>query len=79
MTFWNWLVTGSDVQTLSKHWLQHKMPEHDTWTRSQQQPGMALIVADTRAMERRQFWRRLADETPILVKDNVRRWKVNQR
>ena len=79
MTLWSWLLSGSDEQTLSTHWLQTRCFEHDDWTRSQQQPGMALIVADTRAMERRQFWRRLADETPILVKDNVRRWKVNQR
>ena len=79
MTIWNWLVSGSDVQTLSKHWLEHKMPAHDDWTRSQQQPGMAVIVADTRAMERRQFWRRLDAQTPRLVKDNVRLWKVSQR
>ena len=79
MTLWNWLVAGSDEQTLSKHWLQHKMPAHDTWTRSQQAPGMAMIVSDTRAMQRRAFWVRLAGQSPRLVKDNVRLWKVSQR
>ena len=79
MTLWNWLVAGSDVQTLSKHWLKTRCPEHDDWTRSQQAPGMAVIVSDTRAMQRRAFWARLADQTPRLVKDNVRLWKVSQR
>jgi len=79
VTLWNWLVSGSDVQTLSKHWLQTRCPEHDDWTRSQQQPGMAVIVSDTRAMARRAFWVRLDAQTPRLVKDNVRLWKVSQR
>jgi len=79
MTLWNWLVSGSDVQTLSKHWLEHKMPAHDDWTRRQQAPGLAVIVSDTRAMQRRQFWARLADQAPRLVRDNLRLWKVSQR
>jgi len=79
MTLWNWLVSGSDVQTLSKHWLEHKMPAHDDWTRRQQAPGLAVIVSDTRAMQRRQFWARLADQAPRLVRDNIRLWKVSQR
>ncbi len=79
MTLWSWLLSGSDEQTLSTHWLRNKMPEHDAWTRSQQQPGMAVIVSDTRAMQRRQFWLRLDAQTPRLVKDNVRLWKVSQR
>ena len=79
MTLWSWLLSGSDVQTLSTHWLQHKMPAHDTWTRRQQQPGMAVIVSDTRAMQRRAFWVRLVDQTPRLVRDNIRPWKVSQR
>ena len=62
MTLWSWLLSGSDVQTLSTHWLQHKMPAHDTCTRSQQQPGMALITADTNATAQRQFWTRLAEK-----------------
>lgn len=79
MTLWHWLLSGSDEQTLSTHWLRDKMPEHDHWTRSQQQPGMALIVSDTHAMQRQQFWLRLADQTPRLVRDNIRPWKVSQR
>ena len=79
MTLWSWLLSGSDEQTLSTHWLQHKMPAHDDWTRSQQHPGMALITADTKATAQQQFWTRLADQTPRLVKDNVRLWKVSQR
>ena len=79
MTLWSWLLSGSDEQTLSTHWLQTRCFEHDDWTRSQQQPGMAVIVSDTRAMQRRQFWLRLADQAPRLVKDNVRLWKVSQR
>ena len=79
MTLWSWLVSGSDVQTLSTHWRQTRCPEHDDWTRSQQQPGMAVIVSDTRAMQRRAFWVRLDAQTPRLVKDNVRLWKVSQR
>ena len=74
-----WLISGSDVQTLSKHWLQTRCPEHDAWTRSQQAPGLAIIVSDTRTMQRHQFWARLANQTPRLVKNNVRRWKVSQR
>lgn len=79
MTLWSWLLSGSDVQTLSKHWLEHKMPNHAEWTASQQAPGMAVIVADTSAMQRRAFWVRLDAQTPRLVKDNVRLWKVSQR
>ena len=79
MTLWSWLLSGSDVQTLSTHWLQHKMAAHDDWTRSQQAPGLAVIVSDTRAMQRRAFWLRLDAQTPRLVKDNVRLWKVSQR
>ncbi len=79
MTLWSWLLSGSDEQTLSTHWLRNKMAAHDDWTRSQQQPGMAVIVSDTRAMQRRAFWLRLDAQTPRLVKDNVRLWKVSQR
>jgi len=77
--FWSWLVIGSDVQTLSKHWLQNKMPEHDAWTQSQQLPGMALIVSDTKSMERQRFWERLAGQTPRIVRDNVRPLKVKNQ
>ena len=79
MTLWSWLLSGSDEQTLSKHWLQTRCREHDDWTRSQQAPGLAVIVSDTRAMQRRAFWLRLDAQTPRLVKDNVRLWKVSQR
>jgi len=67
VTLWSWLLSGSDEQTLSKHWLQHKMAAHDDWTRRQQAPGLAVIVSDTRAMARRAFWVRLADQTPRSV------------
>lgn len=79
MTLWNWLVTGSAEQTMSKHWMRNKMPEHDAWTRNQQLPGMALIVSDTNAMERKQFWARLAAQKPRVVRDNIARWKVSQK
>jgi len=79
MTLWNWLVTGSDVQTLPKDWLRDKMPAHDDWTRSQQQPGMALIAADTKATAQRQFWERLADQKPRVVKNNISPWKVSSK
>lgn len=79
MTLWSWLLSGSDVQTLSTHWLKTRCPEHDDWTRRQQQPGMAVIVSDTRAMQRRAFWVRLDAQTPRLVRDNIRPWKVSQR
>ena len=57
-----WFLTGRDEQTLSEGWLRDKMPEHERWTASQQQPGMALIVADTKATAQRQFWTRLAEK-----------------
>lgn len=57
-----WLLTGRDEQTLSEDWLRDKMPQHAAWTASQQQPGMALIVADVAEMARRQFWQRLAEK-----------------
>ena len=76
MTLWNWLVTGSAEQTMSKHWMRDKMPEHDAWTRNQQLPGMALIVADTRAMQRRAFWVRLAEKKQQRWGANVAQWKT---
>ena len=76
MTLWSWLLSGSDVQTLSKHWLQTRCPAHDTWTRSQQQPGMALITADTTATAQRQFWTRLAEKKQQRFGANVAQWKT---
>ena len=76
MTLWSWLLSGSDVQTLSTHWLQHKMPAHDDWTRRQQQPGMALITADTTATAQRQFWTRLAEKKQPRFGANVAQWKT---
>ena len=74
-----WLVFGSDVQTMSSYWLRDKMPAHDYWTRSQQTPGMALIVSDAKSMERQRFWERLAEQTPRIVRDNVRPLKVKNQ
>ena len=74
-----WLVFGSDVQTMSSDWLHNRMPAHDYWTRSQQTPGMALIVSDAKAMERKQFWQRLNEQKPRMVKSNVTPWKVSQK
>lgn len=74
--FWSWLINGSDVQTLSKHWLKNKMPEHDAWTQSQQLPGMALIVSDIKSTNRQRFWERLAEQKSRIVKYNVRPFKV---
>ena len=76
MTLWSWLLSGSDEQTLSKHWLQTRCLEHDTWTRSQQQPGMALITADTTATAQRQFWTRLAEKKQPRFGANVAQWKT---
>ena len=76
MTLWSWLLSGSDVLTLSTHWLQHKMPAHASWTASQQVPGMALITADTTATAQRQFWTRLAEKKRQRFGANVAQWKT---
>ena len=52
----DWLVSGTNDQTLSPEWLQDKLPAHAAWNESQQQPGMAIIVADVATMRRRHFW-----------------------
>jgi len=74
-----WLVNGSEVQTMHRDWLRDKMPQYDHWTRSQQLPGMALIVSDSKSMERQRFWERLAEQTPRIVRDNVRPLKVKNQ
>lgn len=53
----DWLM-GVDDLTMPPEWMATRLSEHDRWTRSQQQPGMALIVSDTQTMARRHFWSR---------------------
>ena len=74
-----WLVSGSEVQTMHRDWLRDKMPQYDHWTRSQQLPGMALIVSDSKSTERQRFWERLAKQKPRIAKYNVRPFKVKNR
>jgi len=52
----DWLIAGHDADTMPPEWMATRLAEHDRWTRAQQQPGMALIVADSAEMARRQFW-----------------------
>jgi len=56
----DYLIAGHDADTMPPEWMVTKLPEHDRWTRAQQQPGMALIVADSAEMARRTFWERVA-------------------
>ena len=46
-TFWGWLLTGSEPLAMGRQWLAHeaRLGAYERYMRSQQAPGMALIVA----------------------------------
>lgn len=70
----DWLIAGTDDTRLSDEWLVAKMPQHDRWTQSQQQPGMARIVAGVDEMARREFWQRHAAKRQQQSSANVRQF-----
>lgn len=72
----DYLIAGTDDTRLSDEWLVAKMPDHDRWTQSQQQPGMARIVAGVDEMARREFWQAIeARKAQRVRKPNVAEFK----
>lgn len=68
-----YLLNGSDDQYMHPEWLQERMAEHDTWTRSQADPRLAIVVSDSAAMARRNFWKCMAEKQQRLVTKFPRR------
>lgn len=69
MTFhdlFRYLVSGSEELVLPKDWLANteRLRRYDHWTKRQRYQGS--IVADTREMRRRAFWKAVeATRTPV--------------
>lgn len=62
-----YLVSGSDEQYMHPEWLETKCAEHEVWTRAQADPRLAIIVSNSAAMARRDFWQRIAEKQVRLV------------
>lgn len=55
MTFWNYLLRGSDELTMPKDWLEGpRLREYTRYTMRQLQQG--AVVSNVAAMRRRAFW-----------------------
>ena len=60
MTFWRWLLNGSEEMVMSKEWLANRdrLRHYTGYTMRQRHQGR--VVADVDEMRRRAFWEAVA-------------------